>query len=365
MNSNERKDQLKKRIAPLDEFLGFSNLPFKISVRMMLKIAKIAITQPSYQRTEEIIKETLNVDVNDDTIRKVVNILGKIVYENDNKILKENLHNNTPKININKQNPGVLYLMTDGCFVRTVEPEENPNQIGNKCRWIEVKTALCFTSDDIKSYISKNGKMVHKIARREYISYILPSNIFNIHITYLGLRNGLGLYQTTILLSDGASWIKTFHKNHIPFAVHIVDFYHLMENAAKFANFIYKGDKNKIEETIKRWKKLFLNSQYQAVLEEIKDYKDVKCPLDVVNLYSYIVNNSECMDYKYYLEQGWFIGSGSIESANKFLVQGRVKLAGMKWIKENIQSVISLRSKLLSNLWEKDVVSVVQKYFKK
>ncbi len=37
------------------------------------------------------------------------------------------------------------------------------------------------------------------------------------------------------------------------------------------------------------------------------------------------------MNYRYYEEQGWFIGSGAIESSNKTVVQWRTKQLGMRW----------------------------------
>jgi hypothetical protein len=37
------------------------------------------------------------------------------------------------------------------------------------------------------------------------------------------------------------------------------------------------------------------------------------------------------MRYKEFRDKGYFIGSGSIESANKYLVLKRLKQSGMKW----------------------------------
>lgn len=40
-------------VIPLDEFLGIDNLPFKISIQMILDIAYWAVTFKSYQATED------------------------------------------------------------------------------------------------------------------------------------------------------------------------------------------------------------------------------------------------------------------------------------------------------------------------
>jgi hypothetical protein len=62
-----------KAVAPLDCYLGISNLPFKMTIGAMLRIAYWAQNQCSYQRAEEALAETLGVFVNDDTVRLVAN----------------------------------------------------------------------------------------------------------------------------------------------------------------------------------------------------------------------------------------------------------------------------------------------------
>src|SRR5262245_8151025 len=46
---------------------------------------------------------------------------------------------------------------------------------------------------------------------------------------------------------------------------------------------------------------------------------------------NYLRSNQHRMDYPSYVANGWFIGSGSVESACKTVVGQRLKLAGMRW----------------------------------
>jgi hypothetical protein len=43
------------------------------------------------------------------------------------------------------------------------------------------------------------------------------------------------------------------------------------------------------------------------------------------------------------LDKGLFIGSGPIESANKNIIQKRLKLSGQRWSKKGAQQVINVR----------------------
>ena len=58
----------------------------------------------------------------------------------------------------------------------------------------------------------------------------------------------------------------------------------------------------------------------------------------------YLQKNVPRMDYPTYLAKGWFIGSGSVESACKTVVGQRLKLAGMRWREPGTDNVCHLRA---------------------
>ena len=53
---------------------------------------------------------------------------------------------------------------------------------------------------------------------------------------------------------------------------------------------------------------------------------------DVVYYYVKFPITIDKIDYPEYMAQGYFVGSGAMESANKVLVQRRLKQAGMKGV---------------------------------
>jgi hypothetical protein len=83
-----------------------------------------------------------------------------------------------------------------------------------------------------------------------------------------------------------------------------------------------------------------------------------KLPANVVNLRTYINNNIDRVDYSSYKEKGYFVGSGAIESANKVILQRRLKQAGMRWSVSGAQRLLTLRAKVESRRWESDVKSL-------
>jgi hypothetical protein len=63
---------------------------------------------------------------------------------------------------------------------------------------------------------------------------------------------------------------------------------------------------------------------------------------------TYLENQVHRMDYPKYLAQGWQIGSGSVESACKQVVNERLKGTGMRWGESGADAVCRLRGLLKS-----------------
>ena len=58
------------------------------------------------------------------------------------------------------------------------------------------------------------------------------------------------------------------------------------------------------------------------------------------------------MQYPDYQRQGWPIGSGMVESANKVVVQARLKGAGMHWAPAHVNPMLALRTAVSNERWD-------------
>ena len=70
-------------VAPLDEKLGLTNLPHKMTKDLMLEVAYYGQNQSSFTGASEMIKRALNLDVNKETTRTVTEEIGRLVFEAD------------------------------------------------------------------------------------------------------------------------------------------------------------------------------------------------------------------------------------------------------------------------------------------
>ena len=64
---------------------------------------------------------------------------------------------------------------------------------------------------------------------------------------------------------------------------------------------------------------------------------------EIRKLVNYLKNNSHRIDYKHNRAGGYAIGSGGIESANKFICHVRLKRSGAWWLDENANGILALR----------------------
>lgn len=338
--------QKEKNVCPLDMAIGVNNLPFKITVKMMVAIAKEAIRPTSYECASEVIREHYGVKIGTANVRFVTDYVGSVVYDDDKSraVAAEAAH----AVRIDKRKKhrridDVLYLEMDGTMVNTRVQTEDSS-------WKECKIGMAFHSTDIRAYRTDSGEIRRQILKKRIVGYIGNYNTFKYHLLAIARDYNYQYCSRIVVISDGASWIRTIVDELFPDAVHILDLCHVKEHVGNFGKWLFK-DEHEAHLWITRICTLIEDGKIDQVLEILAPYKDVKCPQNVLNLYTYIDNHRTSMDYGTYKRENYFLGSGAIESANKYTMQNRMKLQGMRWNVESAQRVLSLKARLESDHW--------------
>ena len=342
-------------VVPLDDYLHLTKLPFKMTPEVMLNTAYWAQSQSSYQEAEDSILRAYQLKINDDTIRQVTNYIGNLVFQEDCKQAEAAFANlNSGKMRFpEKKKQGVLYIEADGAALNT----RSKNEDGSS--WRDNKLGIVFSSDNIYTWTNQRGEKQRQINKREYVSYIGSVSDFKKHLFSCALKNGYGKYEKTILISDGAAWIRNMREELFPDAQQILDYYHLCENVNTYAKYLFGSEPSQYADWASEICALLKASKWNQVLRDLKRRKKpLHCSVD---LYCYINNNISNIDYAQYLEKGYFIGSGAIESGNKSVLQQRLKQAGMRWNTQTAQYLLTLRTKYKSALWIQEVERPVLK----
>jgi len=304
----------------------------------MTEIALYGQSQSSFDQARQMLQRALGLDINEETIRKVTESVGKAVFEEDTHRAEETIAN-IHKIDTSGQNDTVLYIMTDGAAVNTRIEDENGST------WRENKTVMVFTDKDMIK--RKDGG--HIIVKKEYMAYIGRSEDFKKYVLDTAVRGGYGNVKAVVVIADGAAWIRNMCEEIFPDAVQILDYYHLKENIYSYAKYKFNNDSARYT----AWAEAAADKIWAGLVDELLENlpSNEKLPAGTTNLKTYLSNNRDRIHYSQYRDKGYFIGSGPIESANKLIAQRRLKQAGMRWSVDGAQALLSLRAKAESGLW--------------
>lgn len=330
-----------KGYIPMDEQLRLYG-DHKVTYAMSDLISYAGQLAMSFEKSSEIMEKFMGVTVCESIIRSITEETGKMVFEKDITQAKETFEK--PNLAVSKlliKKEGVLYILTDGSHVNTKIRDKDGSS------WHEMKLGLVFwDSDSIKR---KDGKSV--ITQKEYVAYFGGVGEFKKLLFDAAIRAGYSMITEVVMIGDGAPWIWKLCKELFPNAVQILDYYHMIENVNNFSKYLFRNNEVKAKGWANEIIKKIENCEIEEVITALPDLKGKKLPLNVPNLKTYLENNKNRLNYLEYEEKGYYIGSGSIESGNKLVIQQRMKQSGMRWSIQGGQYVASLRAKYASNRW--------------
>lgn len=127
----------------------------------------------------------------------------------------------------------------------------------------------------------------------------------------------------------------------------ILDFYHVSEHLLEFAK-LRHPDETSREQQMKEWCHTLKWKGGDHLLADLEALELSRASPGVREghrqLLGYVRNNLHRMDYPRYIQRGWQIGSGKIESACKTVVGQRLKESGMRWREPGTTALAQLRA---------------------
>ena len=246
------------------------------------------------------------------------------------------------------QAPGdsVLYAGVDGSMLHTDDGYQ------------EVKLGRVFDAKSIEE--GGDSRPRTTIAHSEYIAHLGGHKVFIEKFSQL-LQAHVTTATQLVLLSDGATWIRKWASKTFPTAILILDFFHVLEYLFAFANLALK-DESQRKGWCEQQRLLLLQSGPGQVIANILELPcKAKAAKDAQKrVVRYYRKNKERMDYAFYKKQGWYIGSGMIESAHRTVIQKRLRLSGQRW-NTGAQPILNLRACFMSKKWGNVIDTICQK----
>jgi hypothetical protein len=218
--------------------------------------------------------------------------------------------------------------------------------------WAEVKTVVI---GEVQEAVEKHGEKIVRTQNLSYFSRKTDAETFGKLALVEFHRRGVEKAPAVAAIMDGAEWEQGFVDYHCPQATRILDFAHAAEHISAIGEVEYGENTSESQE----WLKAQLHGLKHngpdplwLALQEIQA-KHPASEVIVKNLV-YLTKRREQMRYPTFQEQGWPIGSGAVESANKIVVEARLKGSGMHWAEEHVNPMLCLRNIICSDRWAED-----------
>lgn len=328
--------------SPLDRKLQLCSHSW--SPQTVKQAVRLGVEIPSYARAAAAFEELTHVAISKSTLQRLVNEAGEVVVEGQEAEARAMVQ--VPKEEeavlwrqIPQPDSEVMAVSSDGVLLNIREEG-----------WKEVKTvAISAVTHEVDE--ERGERKVH-LSQHSYRAGLWEAKTFTNHHWAEACRRGLEKAKTIVCVSDGAAWIWAMVFLCFKTRIEVLDWWHAVERLWTIAGHALEpANARPWVRSAKGW---LIESRLRYLFRQVRRLypRELPLPDEVQKAIGYLFRNRRRMDYKHYRQQGVPIGSGTVESACKTVVQARMKQAGMRWSRTGAQSMLALRSLLLSDRWQ-------------
>lgn len=295
---------------------------FKISPYLQEHLCR-AGTKMIFEEASEEINELMKIAVNAKQIERLCHHYGALLEQVD----WRQAYNECVQLNLPLKDK-ITYAMVDGSMILTRQKEES---------WKEVKLCRTFQNKHRVENVSKDRNY---IGQSNYVAHLGNHNDF-----FDKVLEVLPTQSPLVFICDGARWIWNWIDEYYPESTQILDFYHCKEHLFAFAKLNYPKDGHLAKKWVETCIDILLDKKVDELLASIEHLacNHKQAEKEKVKLFNYLQNNQKRINYGLYKEQGLLFGSGAIESANRNIIQKRMKLSGQRWTLSGAQQMLNLR----------------------
>jgi hypothetical protein len=319
----------KRRWFALDKEQGLRAGQATDGMSSLLGLAGITV---SFEEASHQIQQYLQVEVCANTIRQETQRIGeKQAVKEDAWIEQSQDFDYLQERERQPKGPKRMYGSIDGAFVPLEE------------EWKEAKTVSWY---QVGPRYGREELHAREIA---YYTSLEPADTFGSLLWGTGVHHQVDRADELIFVCDGATWIWKLVTHHFPKAVQIVDWYHACQYLHAVAEALSLSQSD-TDNWLNEMKTLLWEGRVELIIKACRTLQNqVGHPAE--RLISYYTNNLARMQYAHFRAMGYFIGSGTVESACKQIVSMRLKRSGARWSHQGASLTAKARTAWLSNSW--------------
>lgn len=317
---------------PLDEELEL--LPGQLTPSLQEDLVRLGSWMP-FARASQELQYFRHVEVSRPTAERLSEAAGA-AYVTFQTAEVERIEKELPPAGVG---PAQQLLSVDGAMVPLVGGE-----------WAEVKTLVL---GEVLPAVEVKGEVEVQTAQHSYFSRLTDSDTFQRLSLVETQRRGVETAQAVGAVTDGSDWIQGFVDYHRPDAVRILDFPHAGEHLNNIAQSIWGEGSAPAQTWLAEQLHQLKHTGPNGVLSEVRRLIATRPEQPTLSKeLAYLEKRAAHMDYPAFRAAGWPIGDGAVESANKLVVEARLKGSGMHWARPHVDPMLALRNIICSDRWE-------------
>lgn len=329
-----------RAFSPLDEELQL--LPGRLSPSLHESLVRLSSWLP-FESAGQMLAELMHLPAIPESLARRYSEAAGAAYVQVQTDAVAQLERQTPPV---REAPERLVLEADGAMVPLVGGQ-----------WAEAKTLILAT---VGEPLMVKGETQRPLRELSSFSRLCDSQQFERLSLVETQRRGLERAQQVAAIADGAEWIQGLIDYHCPQAVRILDFPHAAEYLTALGTSVYGEQTEVLQQWLVDPCHRLKHEGGQALLPDLHAWSESQPrPDSRAEALAYLDKRVPHMAYPDFRAQGWPIGSGAVESANKLVVEARLKGAGMHWARAHVDPMLALRNVVCSERWTEAWAQIV------
>lgn len=325
---------------PWDQEVGLTDHNLTPAVERLATLA--GAVADSFEKGSELLEETASLPLSESTVQRTTEATGRCIAD---ALVREQTFGANQSWQWYRDALGqqVAYVSIDATGV----PQQGPD--GEKAEGRMAYVGMIFNPlpdpERIFEGLPKPGARM----QARYVSGLYPLAEMGPLLRRQAAQVGMDHAAIWIGLTDGGSGLEAFVESNFPrAAVVILDFWHASEYLTKLAKVLHAQDEAKSVEQKERWQRLLKEEGGTTMIAVLENFpwperlpglKEMR-----EEVLGYFRNQAHRMDYPTYEANGWYIGSGAVESGCKTVVNQRLKGAGMRWGERGAHELCHVRA---------------------
>jgi hypothetical protein len=295
----------------------------------------------SFERGAELLKETAGIRLSTSTVQRTTKAAGERIAE---RVQKGRTVGGKVAWDWFRDARGrtVGYVEIDATGVRQQGPH------GARAEGRMAYVGMVFNPLPDRERVFEGLPRPGAAMKARYTSGLYPLAEMGPLLRRQGAQVGLDRAEAWVAITDGGAGLEDFVRENFPrVEAVILDFYHAAEHLAKLATALHPTDEAAALDQTKSWSRVLRDEGGAAMVGVLESWEWPSrngLPAVRAEVLGYFGNQAHRMDYPTYEANGWYIGSGAVESACKTVVGQRLKGSGMRWSEGGAHALCHVRA---------------------